>query len=378
MAACIVNSLIVMSANNLKSDSSPRPARPVLPVPDRSTYCPILVSPGSLSPGPSGSVFTFPSALTSPGSPRARSPSRPPASLGVSVGSRVRRLSGSPTHTTPGDDVQPPSPGLSASRCSPQVLQIHKELQNVQVNQKVGLFEAQISDQRSQVQNSEIQRSPRLPRRPGSTSESSGLTLEVHRQASSPRLPDSYPNIPRELQNGKGGSGNSGGEDCSGSSTMDQGHGRINETRTQADGSAGSETRGMSEVGVGLCGDLGAEHGGCPETSNIPAVIVTDHGVEDCTTAQGPEAQPSPGSTRAARKLSSSSASSTGFSSSWEESEDDISSDPERGERSSAFLQTQQKAVSSPLVCSFFAHHTLCCFFVCDPEMKLMGPFVPM
>ncbi|XDV41428.1 hypothetical protein PO909_010305 [Leuciscus waleckii] len=76
-----------------------------------------------------------------------------------------------------------------------------------------------------------------------------------------------------------------------------------------------------------------------PELGSIPAVIITDHGME--VSGEGTEPQVSPQTNRAVRKLSSSSASSTGFSSSWEESEDDISSDTER---SPAFLQTQQKA----------------------------------
>uniref|UniRef100_A0A8C8R4Q9 Kinase n=1 Tax=Pelusios castaneus TaxID=367368 RepID=A0A8C8R4Q9_9SAUR len=69
--------------------------------------------------------------------------------------------------------------------------------------------------------------------------------------------------------------------------------------------------------------------------SSIPAVIITDLG--------GPEeeAGESPRVNMPIRKLSSSSASSTGFSSSWEESEEDISSDPERPlDQGQAFLQT--------------------------------------
>ncbi|KAF1501133.1 Inositol-trisphosphate 3-kinase B, partial [Eudyptes chrysocome] len=73
---------------------------------------------------------------------------------------------------------------------------------------------------------------------------------------------------------------------------------------------------------------------------SIPAVIVTDLG--------GPEEEVGavPPGSLPVRKLSSSSASSTGFSSSWEESEEDISSDPERTlDQTPAFLQTldQQK-----------------------------------
>lgn len=83
------------------------------------------------------------------------------------------------------------------------------------------------------------------------------------------------------------------------------------------------------------------QQGQCPAISgSIPAVIVTDLG--------GPEEEAGavPPSSLPVRKLSSSSASSTGFSSSWEESEEDISSDPERTlDQTPAFLQTldQQK-----------------------------------
>lgn len=95
---------------------------------------------------------------------------------------------------------------------------------------------------------------------------------------------------------------------------------------------------------------------------SIPAVIITDHGQESQPqTSEGPgsdqglsctpspTSSPSPNfSTRSLRKLSSSSASSAGFSSSWEESEDDISSDTEKGEHllNPALLSSQQKAVS--------------------------------
>lgn len=97
---------------------------------------------------------------------------------------------------------------------------------------------------------------------------------------------------------------------------------------------------------------------------SIPAVIITDHGLESqpqtseglgsdqglCCTPS-PSSSPVPGpnsSTRSLRKLSSSSASSAGFSSSWEESEEDISSDTEKGEQllNPALLSSQQKAVS--------------------------------
>ncbi|KAB0390407.1 hypothetical protein E2I00_012188, partial [Balaenoptera physalus] len=78
--------------------------------------------------------------------------------------------------------------------------------------------------------------------------------------------------------------------------------------------------------------------------SNIPAVIITDMGAQEDGALE--EAQGSPRGGLPLRKLSSSSASSTGFSSSYEDSEEDISSDPERClDPNSAFLHTldQQK-----------------------------------
>uniref|UniRef100_A0A4X2L861 Kinase n=1 Tax=Vombatus ursinus TaxID=29139 RepID=A0A4X2L861_VOMUR len=81
---------------------------------------------------------------------------------------------------------------------------------------------------------------------------------------------------------------------------------------------------------------------GCP--SNIPAVIITDMGALEDAALE--EAQGSPRGIMPLRKLSSSSASSTGFSSSYDDSEEDISSDPERSlDPNSAFLHTldQQK-----------------------------------
>lgn len=78
--------------------------------------------------------------------------------------------------------------------------------------------------------------------------------------------------------------------------------------------------------------------------SNIPAVIITDMGAQEDGVLE--EAQGSPLGILPLRKLSSSSASSTGFSSSYEDSEEDISSDPERClDPNSAFLHTldQQK-----------------------------------
>lgn len=88
--------------------------------------------------------------------------------------------------------------------------------------------------------------------------------------------------------------------------------------------------------------------------SNIPAVIITDMGAQEDQTLE--EAQGSPRGSLPLRKLSSSSASSTGFSSSYEDSEEDISSDPERClDPNSAFLHTldQQKPRVVSLVLRF-------------------------
>ncbi|XP_008581749.1 PREDICTED: inositol-trisphosphate 3-kinase B [Galeopterus variegatus] len=77
--------------------------------------------------------------------------------------------------------------------------------------------------------------------------------------------------------------------------------------------------------------------------SNIPAVIITDMGAQEDGGLE--EVQGSPRGNLPLRKLSSSSASSTGFSS-YEDSEEDISSDPERTlDPNSALLHTldQQK-----------------------------------
>lgn len=96
-------------------------------------------------------------------------------------------------------------------------------------------------------------------------------------------------------------------------------------------------------------------HPSCPEMppdqrdkacipSSIPAVIITDMGAQEDGALD--EIQGSPRGPLPLRKLSSSSASSTGFSSSYEDSEEDISSDPERTlDPNSAFLHTldQQK-----------------------------------
>ncbi|KAG5276730.1 hypothetical protein AALO_G00109080 [Alosa alosa] len=442
MAACTLNGLVMMNANNMKGESSPRTGRPVLPVPDRSTYCPLLdlpYSPGSASPGSPGAPpsFVFP-PVASPSVSRARSPCRNPDTLGVNVGSRVRRLSsgrfGSDEDDGGGSGDGAPNGEIKRTV---QIVQIHRELQNVEVNKKVGLFEAQISGLRAQVQSAEIQRSPRAPRRTGPSpgpgpgpSPASPLGKPCPGGVLAHLWRDCPPSVPNQLQNGRGcrspervitagAQPPAAGAAAATAATVNDikrnedrnsltatdpntergvggvggGAQHVNKpagTWTDSDGSGKHAQAISSLLGVGR--DLAAECEGLPtaatapaktllptqergvptdvqvqagggarsggpsgeggglELGTIPAVIVTDHGME-AAGGEGdaePQPQPSPVSNRALRKLSSSSASSTGFSSSWEESEDDISSDPERVEGlSPALLQTQQKAHKS-------------------------------
>lgn len=282
MATYVLNSLIMMNPNNLNDKSSPRTARPVLPVPDRSTYSPLLgrasgsYSPSSLSPSSSNTSFVYPTVLSGTNHSRTRSPCRSPDQLGVHVGTRVRRLSG-----TDLEDVQ----DEDGRRVAQQ--QRIRELQNVEVTKKVDLFEAHIS---AQAQSIELQRSPRLNRK--SNTNCTPVPLANR--------------IPPELQNGKDSHGLGG----------DKEEYIASDLNAKKNSSQGNN----SEV----------------EDSSIPAVIVTDHGI-------GPVGDEQEFPAQGLRKLSSSSASSTGFSS-FEESEDDLSSDPERTQ---AFLQPQQKAHKS-------------------------------
>ncbi|CAL8393928.1 unnamed protein product [Arctogadus glacialis] len=212
-----LNSLGVMSSSNrfesqsaaASAASRPRAnhgGRPVLPVPDRSPFCHLISAGGLYSPSsPNASpshgpavfqerAFVFPpsssSSSSSPTSPnatstsspalvprpcfnvRSRSPSpRHPDLLGVNVGRRVRRLS-SPgavgEESEAGDGgagEEEERGGGEGRRRQAQLLQIHRELQNVEVIRKVDMFEAQISGIRDQVRTIELQRSPRPPRR---------------------------------------------------------------------------------------------------------------------------------------------------------------------------------------------------------------------
>ncbi|XP_077949805.1 inositol-trisphosphate 3-kinase B isoform X2 [Gasterosteus aculeatus] len=457
MAASALNlsGLGVMNSNQFHSQpgsssaasrSRTSPAvRPVLPVPDRSTYCQLLVggaaggglySPTSpkTSPRSPGRTFAFPPASSLSPVPPARSPSpRSPELLGVNVGQRVRRLSSSGGEDRgEGEGPEEVGGGETAEgdrreerRRQAQQLQIHRELQNVEVRGKVGIFEAHISGIRAQVLNTELQRSPRSPRR------STNAALE------SPVTPP--PESSSVVQNGRvreeettaGGRREGGSEDAeegdcaakaspenktligeNGSDATMQTPGldgpsvlrvsletlKLNASVAEEIKQGGGEGENKQMLGDGRderedrlrlqteanrsedypeCNALPPtqskespptdptwNHSPCVPPS-IPAVIVTDHGLESqAGTREGPGSDqglgcsPSPGSspvpganfsTHSLRKLSSSSASSAGFSSSWEESEEDISSDTEKGEHllNPAVLTSQQRAHKS-------------------------------
>ncbi|XP_061668903.1 inositol-trisphosphate 3-kinase A [Syngnathoides biaculeatus] len=377
--------------------------RPVLRVPDRAACRQLLggapygpTGPQASPTGRPGHAFVFP--LTPGPRPGARSPSpRGRGLLGVNVGQRVRRLS------SPGEEEAEPEKQEERRRRA-QLLQIHKELQNVEVKGKVGIFEAHISGIRAQVLNSELQRSPRSPRRaagqvpppPGR----GGAALECS------MTPARRSQVPPALQNGREGEDGA----AHAASEREQSSGiqiNVRPGTSFLPNGCHSETRGApcaesdgappetSEVRPAKDGEI-KEGGGVKENkqtagdeggsgerqvsagrqsgpeeppeadmpgtrqdasaaeppsrpgltgrpaaaASIPAVIVTDHGLDshggdasDQAATPGPGSSPAPpsdASTRSLRKLSSSSASSAGFSSSWEESEEDIS-DTERG-----------------------------------------------
>ncbi|XP_068610064.1 inositol-trisphosphate 3-kinase B [Brachionichthys hirsutus] len=432
--------------------------RPVLPVPGRSTYCQLLgggalggglyppTSPKS-SPRTLGRALAFPtpSSLSPSPTPRARSPSpRNPELLGVNVGQRVRRLSSSSGEERGEErgegEGQEERCGESGGetreerRRQAQLLQIHRELQNVEVRGKVGIFEAHISGIRAQVHTSELQRSPRPPRR------SPNQTLPPLSQRSrAPECPMTQPQalqVPPVVQNGSereedairgarkegvqdegesgSGAANTSTEDktligqngCHSETTMQsprldgplgvqetlnpdataerdkRGGERVRENegldienkqalgeQTERKGRDGKEDQLCFEVPIQMLANRSevktetsvfpqAQSGGSPDATchtsdhapSIPAVIITDHGLESqpqssaCTAVPGPKS-----ATCSLRKLSSSSASSAGFSSSWEESEEDVSSDAEKGEQllSPAVLTSKQKAHKS-------------------------------
>lgn len=402
------------SSNGSRVRTSPV-GRPVLPVPDRSTYCQLLGGlyspPSPTSPTTSrqtlGQTFVFPpsssstssSLCPSPSPPRrARSPSpRCPELLGVDVGQRVRRLSSSGCEGDRGEaEGHEEHPGESESRekrrRQAQLLQIHRELQNVEVRGKVGIFEAHISGIRAQV-NSELQRSPRSPRRsvshPPSSSFSSSPLLQNHSQNFAPQCPMTHPQeskfpcvvpngrdreeegeesaakLPTETQNGRrtdtaprNTHSFAGGEDIERLEGKD-----VERGRTQTDQTKAPQNETQMEVDESAAPSTPDQNHSASPPPSIPAVIITDHesspqaseglsSEQPMSCTPSPVSSPIPGhnfATRSLRKLSSSSASSAGFSSSWEESEDDISSDNERGDQllNPAMLTSKQKAHKS-------------------------------
>lgn len=297
-----LNSLVMMNSNSEVTSGrskTPPPPGPVLPR-------------GLETPGGCRSLPVFSPAPVPPRSPRCGpaflfpAPEEPPRQPGSPGGRRGSR----------GEEGQPGPP---------MARQLQRELHNVQVNQKVGLFEAHIQAHSSAAQPPQ---SPRLARaRPASpTAPAAGLGTgprpRAHGESEAPDADGAQVCL-------------STAEPSRRPVTMVAPAVELPESSSPLEQS-GPAPR-LEEVVVAPTG-LKGQHpamGG-----SIPAVIVTDLG--------GPEEEVGavPPGTLPVRKLSSSSASSTGFSSSWEESEEDISSDPERTlDQTPAFLQTldQQK-----------------------------------
>lgn len=306
------NSLVMMNSNSEVTSSgskTPSPPRQVLPrSPETPGGCHSLpvFSPATVPPRTPclGSAFFLPP------------PEEPPQQLGSPGGRRGSR----------DGDGQPGSP---VARC------LQRELHNVQVNQKVGLFEAHIQAHSSAAHLlwSPGPSSPRpsspwpsSPRPASPTAPAVGLgTGPWLRAYGESKDPDAG-----EVLRQPSTEGSLGGLVMTEAQAVGQ-----------AEGSSPLEPSGPGQQqGDMVVAPTGLE-GRCPAISgSIPAVIITDLG--------GPEEEAGavPPSNLPVRKLSSSSASSTGFSSSWEESEEDISSDPERTlDQTPAFLQTldQQK-----------------------------------
>lgn len=289
-----LNSLVMMNSNSEVTSGrskTPPPPGQVLPkgpeTPGSCRSLPVFSPPRSPRCGP---AFLF---------PPPEEPLRQPGSPGVRRGSR-------------GEEGQPGPP---------MARQLQRELHNVQVNQKVGLFEAHIQAHSSAAQPP---RSPRLARPcPASP------TAPVLGLGTGPRL-RAY---------GESEAPDAGGVQVCPSTAEPSGRpvtmvelGQSSSPLEQSGPAPQQEEVVVAHTG--LKGQHPAMGG------SIPAVIVTDLG--------GPEEEAGavPPGSLPVRKLSSSSASSTGFSSSWEESEEDISSDPERTlDQTPAFLQTldQQK-----------------------------------
>lgn len=372
-----LNSLVIMNNSNGKTGSvtktSPSCQRPVLPVPDRrSTYCPLLVSPSLplYSPGPStpgnsprnngSSSFIFPepgerttSRSRSPSwngrdgqSPRLPRVGRYPSPLrlqGSYVGEAVSVIdsrlgtwlgsgqgNGSGTANTESEEKR-------------RIARIQRELQNVQVNQVVGLFEAHIQAQNSP--NSPILRSPRLGSRSPSplrhTRQEETVFTFGQDRGRKPSWPKKEEPPSSTSQSVVSTAPTVVPTTSSIMTTVEKDIYRTNNVtntvpllNTCSSVVAPSKLFDTSFPLEDTC--KSNVHG---LTSPIPAVIVTDHGEDGDFNVDlnSPSIDP----TNLPRKLSSSSASSTGFSSSFDESEDDVSSDPERSpEQSTPFLQT--------------------------------------
>ncbi|XP_019714813.1 inositol-trisphosphate 3-kinase B [Hippocampus comes] len=374
-------------------DSSSTTGRPVLQVPNQGPYCQLL----------GGSPYSPASAQTS----LTRTPGRPfvfPLSPGPT--SRVRSPSRESTR-------------IKVTEC------LLSSVCELQVKGKVGIFEAHISGTRAKVLTSELQCSPRSPRRAAGQVPPPPSRGRAALECSMTQARRSQ--VPPALQNGREGEheavhGESKREEScvinksndsatlfvengchsktieaprSDGPLLVQGPPETLETPSAKDGGI-KEDSGVKEnkQTPGDDGDskerevnarqqsgpevllrtetdmLGAQPDasaskppGPPRLTNtssavlpsIPAVIITDHGLE--SHPETPVGTPSPtsspvppsnASVRSLRKLSSSSASSAGFSSSWEESEEDIS-DTERGGHllTPAQLSSRQKAHKS-------------------------------
>lgn len=320
------------------------------------------------------------------------------------MGQRVRRLSSSGCEDRGEAEGQEERPGESDSReerrRQAQLLQIHRELQNVEVRGKVGIFEAHISGIRAQV-NSELQRSPRSPRRSVShapSSPSSPSSPPVPSQNSAPQCPMTHPQeskfpcvvpngrereeegeervakSPTETQNGcRSDSVSQYSRSFADGESIERPGGKDAEVDELPDKRERTEINKMEvpqietqmevvESGVTSLPDPSYQNHSFAAPPRIPAVIVTDHespptaseglsSEQPMSCTPSPVSSPVPGhnfATRSLRKLSSSSTSSAGFSS-WEESEEDISSDTERGDQllNPTTLSSRQKAHKS-------------------------------
>ncbi|XP_075605521.1 inositol-trisphosphate 3-kinase B [Balearica regulorum gibbericeps] len=298
-----LNSLVMMNSNSEVTSGrskTPPPGQGLPRGPETpSSCCPLPVfSPAPVPPRSPrrGPAFLFPPLEESP---------RQPGSPGGRRGSR----------------------GEEGQLGTPTAWQLQRELHNVQVNQKVGLFEAHIQAHSSTTQP------PRSPRPSSPRPRPISPTAPMVGLGTGPR-PRAY---------GDSEAPTVGGVQVWPSTAEPSGRPVVMVVPAVglAEGSSPLEPSGPgSRRGEVVMAPTGLE-GQCPSVGgSIPAVIVTDLG--------GPEEEAGtvPPGSLPVRKLSSSSASSTGFSSSWEESEEDISSDPERTlDQTPAFLQTldQQK-----------------------------------